>query len=84
MSVAFPVGIGIALIWGVIVNYLKIPLGSPVLIFSGVLCIAVGIIINAVAYKKLDSVSKGISTKGLGISILAGVLMAQFYGFVVD
>src|SRR6188474_1337478 len=44
MSVAFPVGIGIALIWGVLDNYLKVPTGDATLIFLGVGLIAIGII----------------------------------------
>jgi glucose uptake protein len=84
MSVAFPVGIGIALIWGVIDNYLKVPSGNPTLIFSGVILIAIGIVVNALAYKKLTGSEQKVSSKGLIISIIAGVLMAQFYGFVVD
>jgi glucose uptake protein len=84
MSVAFPVGIGIALIWGVLDNYLKVPSGNPTLIFSGVALIAVGIVVNAIAYKKLTANTQKVSTKGLVISVVAGILMAQFYGFVVD
>jgi glucose uptake protein len=84
MSVAFPVGIGIALIWGVIDNYLKVPSGNPTLIFSGVILIAVGIVVNAMAYKKLTGSEQKVSSKGLLISIIAGILMAQFYGFVVS
>jgi glucose uptake protein len=87
MSVAFPVGIGIALIWGVLDNYLKIPTGDATLIFLGVGLIAVGIIVNAIAYKRLShntSGKSGVSTKGLVLSIVAGMLMAQFYGFVVN
>lgn len=84
MSVAFPVGIGIALIWGVLDNYLKVPSGNPTLIFSGVTLIAVGIVVNAIAYKKLTGNTQKVSTKGLVISVVAGILMAQFYGFVVD
>ena len=84
MSVAFPVGIGIALIWGVMDNYLKVPSGNPRLIFSGVILIAIGIIVNALAYKKLTAVAQKVSSKGLIISILAGMLMSQFYGFVVS
>ncbi len=84
MSVAFPVGIGIALIWGVIDNYLKVPSGNPTLIFSGVILIAIGIVVNALAYKKLTGSEQKVSSKGLMISIIAGILMAQFYGFVVD
>ena len=84
MSVAFPVGIGIALIWGVFDNYLKIPSGNPALIFSGVALIAVGIIVNAIAYNKLTGSSAKVSTKGLLLSVVAGILMSQFYGFVVE
>ena len=87
MSVAFPVGIGIALIWGVLDNYLKIPTGNATLIFLGVGLIAIGIIVNAIAYKRLShntSGKSGVSTKGLVLSIVAGMLMAQFYGFVVN
>jgi glucose uptake protein len=46
--------------------------------------IAIGIVVNAIAYKKLSVSTQKVSTKGLGISMLAGILMAQFYGFVVD
>jgi glucose uptake protein len=84
MSVAFPVGIGIALIWGVVDNYVKVPTANPTLIFSGVALIAIGIVVNAIAYKRLTGSTQKVSTKGLGISMLAGILMAQFYGFVVD
>ena len=84
MSVAFPVGIGIALIWGVVDNYVKVPTANPTLIFSGVALIAIGIVVNAIAYKRLTVNTQKVSTKGLGISMLAGILMAQFYGFVVD
>ena len=84
MSVAFPVGIGIALIWGVVDNYVKVPTANPTLIFSGVALIAIGIVVNAIAYKRLTGSNQKVSTKGLAISMLAGVLMAQFYGFVVD
>jgi glucose uptake protein len=84
MSVAFPVGIGIALIWGVIDNYRIAPVGNATIIFAGVGLIAAGILANAIAYKKLARDSKKVSTKGLVLSIIAGALMSQFYGFVVD
>lgn len=84
MSVAFPVGIGIALIWGVIDNYRISPSGNPLIIFTGVGLIAAGIIANAVAYKKLAGNTQKLSTKGLILSVVAGILMSQFYGFVVD
>ncbi len=84
MSVAFPVGIGIALILGVIDNYLKVPSGDPTLIFTGVSLIAIGIVVNAKAYKKLSIGNQKVPTKGLVFAIIAGLLMSQFYGFVVS
>ncbi|HMR20038.1 MAG TPA: multidrug DMT transporter permease, partial [Sphingobacterium sp.] len=36
MSVAFPVGVGIALVLGVIINYINAPKGDPTLLFIGV------------------------------------------------
>jgi glucose uptake protein len=84
MSVAFPVGIGIALVVGVIDNYLKVPSGDARIIFAGVALICVGIGVNATAYRKLAQATSKVSARGLIISIAAGVLMSQFYGFVVE
>jgi glucose uptake protein len=83
MSVAFPVGIGIALVLGVVVNYISNPQGNPVLIFSGVALIALAIILNARAYQKLQTNSDaGVSKKGLIISVVSGCLMGLFYKYV--
>jgi glucose uptake protein len=82
MSVAFPVGIGIALVLGVIVNYAGSQKGDPTLLFVGVALIAAAIIINSIAFKKASAGSQKISTKGLVVSIIAGVLMSFFYRFV--
>ncbi len=83
MSVAFPVGIGIALVLGVIVNYISNPQGNPILIFGGVTLIALAIILNARAYHKLQTSStSGISKKGLILSVVSGSLMGLFYKYV--
>ncbi|MBI5085928.1 MAG: hypothetical protein HZB13_15190 [Acidobacteria bacterium] len=50
MSVAFPVGIGIALIVGVALNYLIKPAGSPTLLFGGSAVILAAIIVTALAH----------------------------------
>jgi glucose uptake protein len=81
MSVAFPVGIGIALVLGVLVNYLDTPVGNGWLIFMGVALITVAIILNAMAYRQTGS-SRGMSTKGLVLSVLSGCLMGLFYRYV--
>jgi glucose uptake protein len=82
MSVAFPVGIGIALVLGVIVNYIGSQKGDPFYLFLGVGLIMLAIIINAFAYKRASSGNTKVSTKGLVVSIIAGVLMSFFYRFV--
>lgn len=83
MSVAFPVGIGIALVLGVIVNYIANPQGNPVLIFGGVALITLAIILNARAYQKLQSNTEGgVSKKGLILSVVSGCLMGLFYKYV--
>lgn len=82
MSVAFPVGIGIALILGVIINYMGVQKGDATLLFAGVLLVMIAIILNAVAYKKAAISSSNASTKGILLSIAAGVLMSFFYRFI--
>ena len=83
MSVAFPVGIGIALVLGVILNYIASPQGNPLLIFGGVALITVAIILNARAYQKLQTNSaEKVSQKGLILSVVSGCLMGLFYKYV--
>jgi glucose uptake protein len=84
MAVAFPVGVGIALALGVIINYVFVPQGNATLLFSGVSLIVAAIIIDAVAYKKHSTTLKKVSGKGILLSVSAGVLMALFYRFVAS
>lgn len=82
MSVAFPVGIGIALILGVLVNYSVDPQGNALLLFGGVALIALAILLNARAYKQVSKVTGSFSVKGLILAIVAGILMGFFYKYV--
>lgn len=82
MSVAFPVGIGIALIVGVFVNYLIKSQGNPYWLACGVLFIIIAIVLDALAYKKKMQHKNKVSTKGLALSVIAGFLMSAFYGLV--
>jgi glucose uptake protein len=82
MSVAFPVGIGLALVLGVLINYFGAAKGEPTYIFIGVAFIAVAIIFNGLAYKKAMVGTKKLSIKGILLSVTAGVIMAFFYRFV--
>jgi glucose uptake protein len=81
MSVAFPVGIGLALVIGVIVNYLDNPIGDKLLLFAGVALIALAILLNANAYRKMQG-NNSVSSKGLALSVVAGILMGYFYKYV--
>lgn len=84
LSVAFPLGVGLALVLGVIINYMGAPKGDPVILFIGVALIVVAIICNGLASRK--AMSKGGSNKnnkkGIILAIIAGVLMSFFYRFV--
>ena len=82
MAVAFPVGIGLALVIGVIVNYIDNPIGNKLSLFSGVALIVIAILLNANAYRKMQSGNKKASSKGLWLAIVAGVLMGFFYKYV--
>lgn len=82
MSVAFPVGVGLALVLGVLINYFSAAKGDPTFIFIGVLLIAAAIVMNGFAYKKAQTEKRRLTTKGILISVAAGIIMAFFYRFV--
>ncbi len=83
MSVAFPISIGLALIIGVVANYLAVPIGNPYIIFLGVLFICLAIIIDAIAFNRKQSFNSPQNIKkGIAISIFSGILMGFFYRFV--
>lgn len=85
MSVAFPLGVGIALVLGVVINYLGAPAGDWKLLALGVLCIVCAIIFNAKASALVSTAGTKASQnrKGIVVAVLAGVLMSLFYRFVV-
>lgn len=80
MAIAFPIGIGIALALGVLVNYLGAPVGNPLLLFMGVALVAAAIVLDALAYRRISTGAA--TTKGIVISLAVGVLMGFFYRFV--
>jgi len=84
MSVAFPVGIGLALVLGVLINYIGSQKGDPLFLFIGVGLVSVAIIVNALAYRKASRENKKVTIRGILISILAGMLMSFFYRFIAS
>ncbi|MFC2090313.1 GRP family sugar transporter [Bacteroidota bacterium] len=84
MAVAFPVGIGLALVIGVFVNYLAKPTGDPIILFIGVALVVLAIVINAIAYRRKSAGGSAGVRRGLLIAILGGVLMSFFYYLVAN
>ena len=96
LAVAFPVGIGVALLVGVILNYLIKPAGNPMLLFGGCALVLAAIIVDAVAYRmvsllryeaqakagKTASLRRAVSLKGVMISLVCGLLMGSFFPLV--
>lgn len=82
MAVAFPIGVGLALVLGVITNYMASPVGNPLLLFVGVGLVVVAILLSAVSYSRLPAQGQRTVGKGIVISVVAGVLMGFFYRFV--
>ncbi len=96
LSVAFPVGIGLALVIGVIWNYFLNPQGNPSLLFTGAGLVVLAIVVDALAYRGLalrrevQAMKEGahrtlrpkVSWKGIMLSLVSGVLMGSFYPLV--
>ncbi len=85
MSVAFPVGVGLALVGGTLFNYVQAPNGKPfATIAAGLVLIVISIVCNALAFKAKQSVaststsSSSSTRKGLVFAIIAGLLMMWF------
>lgn len=79
LAVAFPLGIGLALVVGVVLNYLLAPAGNPMLLFGGVALVVVAIVVDALAFRKRERTKAAISRMGIGVSLVSGLLMGGFY-----
>ena len=83
LAVAFPIGIGLALVVGALLNYLISPKGNTFLLFGGIALVVLAIIFDAMAYKKREVEKQAVSARGIKISIACGILMGSFYPVVV-
>jgi len=81
MAVAFPIAVGLALVIGVIVNYIAVPVGNPWLLFIGLGLIVLAIVLDALAYGRLPSARQSLG-RGILLSVISGILMGFFYRFV--
>ncbi|MCX6909550.1 MAG: multidrug DMT transporter permease [Verrucomicrobia bacterium] len=84
LAVAFPVGVGLALVLGVITTYVAKPEGNVPMLAAGVAAVMIAIVLDALAYKRLASAGKKTPVKGIVLSVVAGVLMGWFYSFVAQ
>ena len=82
LAVAFPVGIGLALVVGSVTSYLVNPKANPLLLFGGVALVVVAIILDAAAYRRREDKAKAATTRGIVLSLVAGLLMGSFYPLV--
>ena len=79
MSVAFPVGVGLALVIGTVASFVQAPKGNPVALFAGVGCVVLAMLMSAVAHSRLPRVPGRSSSRGLAFAVVAGCLMGVFY-----
>src|SRR3979409_167294 len=55
MSVAFPVGVGLALVIGTVESYIETPKRDPAMLFAGVALIVVAMVLSGIAHRRLPS-----------------------------
>jgi glucose uptake protein len=79
LAVAFPVGVGLALVIGTVTSYIQTPKGDPLLLFGGVGLVLLAIVVSAVAHGKLPKTGGGGGPKGVIFAAVAGCLMGFFY-----
>jgi glucose uptake protein len=96
MAVAFPVGMGVALIGGVVLNYLLRPAANPAFLFIGCALVAAAVIVDAFAYRALGmlrheelakaglakSTRKKAPVKAIVLALVGGLVMSAFLPLV--
>jgi glucose uptake protein len=82
LAVAFPIGIGLALIIGSVSGYILTPVGNPTLVFGGVTLVIAAIVFDALAYRDRAGGQTNVQTRGIVLSLVAGLLMGTFYPLV--
>jgi len=82
LAVAFPIGIGLALVVGAVSSYLLAPKGNPLMLFGGVALVLAAIVCDAAAYRAREATKQAASMRGIVLSVVAGLLMGTFYPFV--
>jgi glucose uptake protein len=84
LAIAFPVSIGIALVVGVVLSYIRQPKGDVALLAAGVICAVIAVILDGKAYGSLASAGRAVSKKSIITCIVSGVLMGLWAPFVAN
>ena len=88
MSVAFPLGVGLALVIGVLNNLLLHPVAgqNTALLWIGVALVVVAVICNGMASGKVSNEQKdpAQNRKGIILAVVAGVVMSFFSALVYN
>ncbi|HWD00044.1 MAG TPA: GRP family sugar transporter [Candidatus Sulfopaludibacter sp.] len=79
MSVAFPVGVGLALVIGTVESFIEKPQGNATLLFAGVGLVVFAMVMSAVAHGKLPQCAGKNRLRGVIFAAIAGCIMGFFY-----
>ena len=79
MALAFPVGVGLALIIGTVASYVQEPHGSLPLLGFGVALVLLAMIFSAIANFRMPAGAGQNTLRGLSCAVVAGSLMGFFY-----
>lgn len=79
LTVAFPLGIGLALVIGTVTSYRQTPRGNPTFLFAGVAFVVVAMLCSASASARLPGQTRRGGLRGIVLSVAAGCLMGLFY-----
>jgi glucose uptake protein len=82
MAVAFPIGIGLALVIAAEGGYLLAPAGNPFLVFGGVALVGTTIFCDALAYRARGGNTAKVKARFIILSLVGGTLMGLFYPLV--
>jgi glucose uptake protein len=80
LAVALPVSIGIALVVGVVLNYVLQPKGNALFLTAGVACALIAVVLDGKAFGSLPG-TRMASRKSIVICIVSGVLMGLWSPF---
>ena len=83
IAIAMPVGTGVALLLGLVVNYVAEPQGHPVLLALGGGLVILAMIFGALAYRTKDD-TQTFNRRGLVIVLLAGTLNGFFFRLITS